>query len=160
MSERDSIYNLQDYATLDLTEEDADEPTPVAGIQDVTIVPQFEINQFYTADSTHIADQFQHEGSVNVEIGYSFFDGEVVKEWLGGSGAADGDMADTSDPQKYELTGEFLSRDGSQQISCTVEGITFPEMPIIAASRGENIQWDLSGTGEIVTGFDVDAPAE
>jgi hypothetical protein len=32
-----------------------------------------------------------------------------------------------------------------------VTGITFEEMPIIAVSRGEFIQWDLSGVGEDLT---------
>lgn len=155
---KDQLFSLQDYATLDLVEESADGATPVAGIQDVSIIPSESIETFYTADSTKVADKMSHEKVVQVDIGYSFFDGEVVKEWLGGSGTSATSWEDTSDPQRYEITGTFMSRDGSQQIDATVTGITFEEMPIFDASRGEYAQWDLSGEGEDITNFDVDEP--
>jgi hypothetical protein len=158
MSESE-IFTLQDFSTLDLSTDAGSTETPVAGIQDVTIIPNVSIETLYTADSIKVADKMQHEAAVNVEIGYAFFDGAVVEQWLGGSGSTGTSLTDTSDPQEYSITGTFDSRDDSMQINVTVEGITFEEMPIFDASRGEYAQWDLSGTGTDITNFDVSAPA-
>lgn len=157
---QDQIYRLQDYATLDLVEEDTDEPTPVAGLQDVEVVAAVSIETLYTADSIKPADKLQNEAVVNVEIGYSYFDPDVVNEWLGGEGQSATSWEDDSSPQTYELTGEFMSSDGSQQMSFTVEGITFEEMPLISASQGEFAQWDLSGEGMDISNFEVAEPPE
>ena len=148
-------YWLDDFTTLDL-ETDAATPTstPVAGIQDVEIIPSVSIEELYTGDSIKIEAKKQSEFSVDVNVGYSKWDSTVVEQWLGGGGEATGSsMADTSDPQKYQITGDFVSADGSTTLSVTVTGITFEEMPIIAASRGEFVQWDLSGSGEDITNF-------
>jgi hypothetical protein len=156
---RDKIYTLQNFETLDLTEADGDTATPVAGIQEVTLVTEMSMEQLYTADSIKIADQMQHEAAINVEIGFSFWDGEVAAQWLDGSGGNTAtSLTDTSKPQKYEISGTFQSRDTSQEISATVTGITFESMPLFEASRGEFVQWDLSGTGEDVTTYEVAAP--
>jgi hypothetical protein len=60
-------------------------------------------------------------------------------------------MSDQNDPQKYTASGEFTSVDGSTTYQWEITGITFEEMPILDFSRGEFIQWDLSGTGEDLT---------
>lgn len=153
------IFSLQDFSTLDLVTDPGDTATAVAGIQDVTIVPNVSMETLYTADSTKVADKMQHEYAVQVDVGFAYFDGDVVSEWLGGSGSTGSSWTDTSDPQEYEITGTFDSRDGSMQLNVTVEGITFEEMPIFDASRGEYAQWDLSGEGTDITNFDVSAPA-
>jgi hypothetical protein len=153
---RSNIYVLQNYNTLDLATDGGGTATPVAGIQEVTLVSEMSMEQLYTADSIKIADQMQHEAAINVEIGYSFWDGDVAAQWLGGGGdATSTSLSDTSKPQKYQITANFKSRDDGQQIDLTVEGITFESMPLIEASRGEFVQWDLSGTGEDVTNYDV-----
>jgi len=157
---KDTIYILDDFATLDLVEDDTDSATPVAGIQDVSIIPNAPIETLYTADSKKVADKFDHEHVVQVDIGYSFFDGEVAAQWLGGSGGTTATTwQDDSGPQHYELTGTFEARDGSQQIETTVSGITFEEMPLFDAARGEYAQWDLSGEGIDITNFEVVSPA-
>ena len=158
---KDQIYILDDYATLDLVEEDSDSATPVAGIQDVTIEASQSIETLYTADSAKVSDKFGHEHVVNVEIGYSFFDGEVVAQYLGGDGGTTAtSWEDSSDLQHYELTGTFEARDGSQQIEVTITGITFESMPIMDAARGEYAQWDLSGEGIDITNFEVVEPGD
>lgn len=150
-----NYYWLDDWTTLDLTEDDGDTDTPVAGIQDVTVVGNFSIDRHYTSDSVKIQAQKRHEFQVNVQIGYSNWDVSVAKEWLGGAGSDNTDVQDTSDPQKYSISGTFESTDHANQLDFTVTGITFEEMPIIDASRGEFVQWDLDGTGEDITGVDV-----
>lgn len=156
---RSQIYQLNDYETLDLTEASGDTATPVAGIQGVTAIPSASLESLYTGDSSKRADTFQHEFNVQVEINYAFFDGAVVEHWLGGSGSSGGSWTDTSDPQDFEITGDFRSRDGSNALEFTITGINFPEMPILDISRGEYAQWDLSGEGDDVTNFSVGTPS-
>lgn len=157
---RSQIYQLNDYDTLDLVETDSDTATPVAGIQSVVITGSQSLEFLFTGDSNKRADVFGHEHEVNVEIGYAFFDSEVVSQWLGGGGGTSASSwNDDSDPQLYELTADFRSRDGSQALDVTVSDIVFPEMPIVDLSRGEYAQWDLTGTGADITDFTVGSPA-
>lgn len=156
---RSSIYQLNDFDTLDLVEDSGSTSTPVAGIQNCVITPTASEETLFTGDSVKIADRFHHEHQVNVEIGYSFFDGAIVEHWLGGAGSSGGSWTDTSDPQTFELTADFRSRDGSNALTVTVESITFPEMVIADLSRGEYAQWDITGTGDDITGFAVGTPA-
>jgi len=150
---------LDDFTTLDL-KTTGDTTVGVAGIQDVTMTPSVSIEQLYSGDSTTIEEQFQHEFSVNVEIGFSLWDPVLSRQWLGGSGGTEsGSYTDTTQPQKFKIEGTFDSVGGDRTLGdtdpVTVEGITFEEMPIVDASRGEYIQWDLSGTGENIKNVDV-----
>jgi len=145
-----------DEATLTLETPGATS-VPIAGLQDLTVIPSVAIEQLYTGDSIKIDAQKQHEFEVQVEIGFSKWDLTLAEEWLGGSGTTGTSMSDTNDPQKYTASGEFTSVDGSLTYQWEVTGITFEEMPILDFSRGEFIQWDLSGTGEDLT--DLSAPA-
>lgn len=144
-------YFSDDFTTLDLSTPGGATATPVAGIQNVEIVPSVSIEELYTMESIKIDAQKQHEASVSVSIGYSKWDPEVAQQWLGGSGASGTSLSDTTDPQKYELSATFKQVDGADELNITIEGITFEEMPLIAASRGEYVQWDLEGAGEDVT---------
>jgi hypothetical protein len=145
-----------DQATLDMETEQADN-IPIAGIQDITLVPSVSIERLYTGDSIKIDSQKQHEFEVQVDIGFSKWDLSLAEEWLGGDGATGTAMADTNDPQKYTVSGDFTSVGGGTTYQWEVTGVTFEEMPIIDASRGEFVQWDLSGIGEDLT--DLSAPA-
>jgi hypothetical protein len=139
-----------DEATLSL-ETDSAVSVPIAGLQDLTVIPSVAIEQLYTGDSIKIDAQKQHEFEVQVEIGFSKWDLTLAEEWLGGPGATSTSMSDQNDPQKYTASGEFTSVDGALTYQWEVTGITFEEMPILDFSRGEFIQWDLSGTGEDLT---------
>jgi hypothetical protein len=139
-----------DEATLSLETESATS-VPIAGLQDLTVIPSVAIEQLYTGDSIKIDAQKQHEFEVQVEIGFSKWDLTLAEEWLGGSGATSTSMSDQNDPQKYTASGDFTSVDGALTYQWEVTGITFEEMPILDFSRGEFIQWDLSGTGEDLT---------
>jgi hypothetical protein len=139
-----------DEASLSL-ETDSGTSIPIAGLQDLTVIPSVAIEQLYTGDSIKIDAQKQHEFEVQVEIGFSKWDLTLAEEWLGGPGTTSTSMSDQNDPQKYTASGEFTSVDGSLTYQWEVTGITFEEMPILDFSRGEFIQWDLSGTGEDLT---------
>lgn len=145
---------IDDFTTLDMTTSDqTSTSTPVAGIQGVTIVPSVTVEQLYTADSIKIEEQKQFEAAVNVEIEYSLWDetAAVVQQWLGGAGSSATSLTDSSDPQKFEISGTFDSVGGDRTMDATVTGITFEEMPIIDGDRGEFLSRNLSGTGEDIT---------
>lgn len=143
-------YFLDGFSTLDLeTDEATPTSTPVAGIQDVTIVPNFSIERLYTADSVVVEEQKRHEFSVDVQIGFSKWDNTLAEQWLGGGGGSSStSLTDTSDTQKFAInTADFVSADGNTTLSINITGITFEEMPLVDAARGEYLQWDLQGTG-------------
>jgi formyltetrahydrofolate synthetase len=142
---------FSDDATLLLQTNDTSADIPIAGIQDIEIVPSVSIEQLYTGDSIKIDEQQQHEFEVSVDIGFSKWDLTLASEWLGGNLTTSTSMADNTDPQKYSVTSSFTEVNAGAEYEITVTGITFEEMPIIAVSRGEFIQWDLSGTGEDIT---------
>jgi len=152
-------YTLDDYSTLDLKLSGGD-TIPIAGIQEVSVVPSVSIERLMTADSIKTASKLQHEFMVDVSIGYSLWDPDVVRQWLDDSTAADGTddpvtMADDSSPTEYEIDVSFVSKADNDTVNATVEGITFEEMPIFDAGKGEFAQWDLDGTGDDLTGFEV-----
>lgn len=123
----------------------------VAGVQSVAISGGVNIERLFTADSIKIEEQKQSEATVNVEVGVSLWDYEFVREWLGGDGSASDTLTDTSDPQKFTLNVVTDSTGGDRTVDITVTGITFEEMPVLDASRGEFVEWSPSGTGEDMT---------
>jgi hypothetical protein len=144
---------FSDDATLTLKTSSGTD-VPIAGIQDIEVVPSVSIERLYTGDSIKIDSQQQHEFEVAVDIGFSKWDLDLAKEWLGGDGTSTTTLTDTTDPQKYKITSEFTEVNDGSTYKLEVTGITFEEMPIIAVSRGEFIQWDLSGIGEDVNTLD------
>jgi hypothetical protein len=141
---------FSDDATLTLETSGATS-VPIAGIQDIEVVPSVSIERLYTGDSIKIDSQQQHEFEVAVDIGFSKWDLSLADEWLGGSASTASSMTDTTDPQKYKIASTFTEVNNGATYDLEVTGITFEEMPIIAVSRGEFIQWDLSGVGEDLT---------
>jgi len=141
---------FSDDATLTL-ETSGSTSVPIAGIQDIEVVPSVSIERLYTGDSIKIDSQQQHEFEVAVDIGFSKWDLSLAEEWLGGAASTGTSMTDTTDPQKYKITSTFTEVNNGATYDLEVTGITFEEMPIIAVSRGEFIQWDLSGVGEDLT---------
>jgi len=145
-----------DDAALTTFETDEGTPTqiPIAGLQGVTITPSVSIEQLYTGDSIKIQEQKQHEFSVDVNIVYSKWDESFAKQWLGGEGSTAMSMTDTSDPQRFAInTFDPVSVGGGTTINSQVDGITFEEMPLFDGSRGEYVEWDLSGTGEDIVDY-------
>jgi hypothetical protein len=150
-------YWFSDFASLSL-QTPSGSTELAAGIKGATIEAEYQtLERLYTADSTKIEAQKQAEALVPIELNYVKFEPDFVKQWLGGSGgdATVTSLTDTSDPQKYVLNGDFDNADGSTQVNITVEGITFPSIPLIDADQDEFIEWGLSGAGEDVTTFDT-----
>jgi len=145
-----------DDAVLTLeTAESTPTEIPIAGLQSVEIIPTTSIEQLWTGDSIKIEAQKQQEFQVNVNIGFSKWDPIFAEQWLGGGGGTEANsMTDTSDPQKFSInTFDPVSVGGGTTVNIQVDGITFEEMPLFAASRGEYVQWDLEGTGEDIVDY-------
>jgi hypothetical protein len=150
-----NAYFFDDASLTFETDESSPTTVALAGLQEVEIIPSVSIEQLYTGDSIKIDSQKQHEFSVDVTIGFSKWDQALGEQWLGGSGGTTAtSMTDTTDPQKFNVnTYDPVSVGGGNTINIKVEGITFEEMPLAAASRGEYEQWDLNGTGEDITDY-------
>ncbi len=141
-----------DEGTLTVTEESGSTEVAVAGIQGITIEPEYgTLERLYTADSTQIESQKQAEAAVNVEIDYSKFDIDAAKQWLGGSGSSATSLTDTSDPTKFTVKVVSTSADEGIERTAEVTGVTFESWPLVDGSQGEFEEYNLSGTGETVS---------
>jgi len=146
-------YHLQDVQTLEL---EADTETiEVAGVRGVTITGSWEIDELFTADSGKVEALKQREFTVDVEIENALFDGEVVKEWLGGDGSSSTSVADNSDPATFTLTGEVDSTNAADTMEITVEQIVFPDLDLWDMDSEDFMERGLSGTGYDISNFDV-----
>jgi len=144
-------YWLNDFNTLELTTVGGTTDT-VAGIRGVTIEAEYQtLEHLYTADSTKRVNSKQAQANVPVSIEFAFFDGEFVKEWLGGEGATGTSLTDTSDPELFELNGNFRNDDGTKQIDVTVTDITFENIPVFDGSMDEFIIWSSCRRSRSVT---------
>jgi hypothetical protein len=155
---KSELFHSQDYKTLTVENEAATE-TVVAGLEGLTITPTTTTDQKYTADSSKIEDQISYEHAVNVEIETAYWDGDFAQEWLGGSGSSSSSWTDGSDPELFQIsTYTHDSRDDSIEITAEVDNITFEEIPLVEWSQGEYLSWNLSGTGEDIPNYTVEAP--
>jgi len=147
----DESYWFNDGA-LTVTNEADDTDLAIAGLKGVSIIPSFEMTQYYTADSTlwHVAKQYEH--GVAVEIDYAFFNIDAAQQWLGGEGNTSATATtDTSDPMKFGIERVDPSSKGTYERTTEVETVVFPEFPIVDGSQDEMEEYGLSGTGRSVT---------
>jgi len=147
----DESYFFNDGA-LTVTNEASDTTLTIAGLKGVTITPGFELNEYYTADSTlrHVVKQYEH--GVAVEIDYAFFNIEAAQQWLGGEGDTTATATtDTSDPMKFGVERVDPSAKGGYERTTEVEKVVFPEFPVVDGSQDEMEEYGLSGTGRSVT---------
>jgi len=125
----------------------ADTTVPIAGIQEVSIVPAYEHEELYTMDSSFRDTVKRYEHNVNVEITYAKFSVEAAQEWLGGEGATATASQDDSDPALFSIEDVTPSADDTFERTAVVENVVFPEFPVVEGSYGEYEEWDLSGSG-------------
>ena len=148
-------YWLDDYTTLELATAGGGSTDYVAGIQGITVTPNVSMEHLYTADSIKKETSKQQEFMADVEINFSIWDPEFVREWLGGDGSAASSMTDTSDPQEFEFTASLDSVSGDETVDMTVTQITFESIPVFDADRGEFAEWGLTGEAGDITDFTI-----
>jgi len=144
MSSEEAIWS--NARTLSV-QNSADETVPIAGIQEVSIVPAYEHEELYTMDSSFRDTVKRYEHNVNVEITYAKFSVEAAQEWLGGEGATATASQDDSDPALFSIEDVTPSDKGAFERTAVVENVVFPEFPVVEGSYGEYEEWDLSGSG-------------
>lgn len=149
-------YKLEDFQTLQLSTPSGSE-TFVAGIQNTVITPQFEYTDLYTADSILREATRRSNAEVNVEIGWSLFNVELIKNNIGEPGTSGTTIADSSDVPLFELEFEVESEGGDRTLGpVTVENLRFDDdPPLFDGSQGEWVEWSGTMIGENVTGVDV-----
>jgi len=104
--------------------------------------------EFFSADSV-LRDAVQHSEKVPVVVfTIGSWDIELHKQWLGGSGTSSTGLVDTSDPQKFDITGEVTPAGGSTKWEVQVLGVTIPTLPLFTASRNEFLNEELEGRGD------------
>jgi len=136
-------------ATLTVTTEGGND-VPIAGLQDLEIIPGYEHEELFTLDSTFRDNVKRYEHNVSVDITYAKFDLTAAQEWLGGEGATATSSQDSNDPELFTIEDVSQSADGTYERTTVVEKVHFPEFPILSKSYGEFEEWDLSGTGRTV----------
>jgi len=150
MSGSEALWFNDGALTVTNAKDDSD--IVLAGLKGITITPSFEINKYYTADSTFRNTAKQYEHDVSVEIEYAFFSLDVAGQWLGGQGTTTATAStDTSDPMRFDIEVITQSADGTWERTAAVSNVIFPEMPIVDGSQDEFEEFGLSGSGDEVT---------
>lgn len=138
---------LGNSMTLSMEREDATS-IPIGRITGVEIRMKANEIEYFTADQT-TRDDVSHTQRVPVVSGtIGSWDVLMAKSWLGGSGTNSTGLVDTSDPQKFKITGSVLPKGGSSRLEAEVIGATFPTMPIFSASLDEYIGLEIEGRGD------------
>jgi len=134
-------------------ETDSGTAIAIAGVTDITIVPAYEIEELYTADSTLREYAKQYEHNVSVELTVQKWDVTAAQEWLGGEGASATASQDTADPEKFTVEVVTPSADGGTTFERTaaVGEVVFSDWPMVDGSYGEYESYDLSGSGKELT---------
>jgi len=110
-----------------------------------------------SADTTVTRDEVKRrEVEVEVEFTIVEFNEELAQYWLNGSSTTANTITDTTNVAEYDITLEqnMTDHDGSsgdESLKAVVDGVDFPEMPILELAEGEFNEHSLSGTGTGVT---------
>lgn len=121
---------------------------PVGELQEVEVRVEVNEVEHFSAETTKREDVKHTEKVPVVSATISAWDTALIQQWLGGSGASSTGLTDTTDPQKFTLTGSVTPSGGSTPLEAEVVGVTFAEMPIFSASRNEFVGKELEGRGD------------
>lgn len=135
--------------TMDLAMEREDATSiPIGLIKSVEVRLEAEETEYFSGDST-LREAVAHSQRVPVINGtVGSWDVAMAKAWLGGSGTTSTGLVDTTDPQKFTLTGEVTPVGGSTKYEVECVGVTMPTLPIFSANEDEFIGLDIEGRGD------------
>lgn len=120
----------------------------VGKVKSVEMMIEVTETEFFSADST-LRDAVQHSEKVpTVTFSIAAWDIELHKQWLGGSGTASTGLVDTTDPQKFTITGEVTPVGGSAKWEVEIVGVTIPTLPLFSASENEFLEEEFDGRGD------------
>lgn len=123
----------------------------IGSLQEVEISVEANENEYFSADQTTREDVKHTEKVPVVTATIGSFDVSLLQQWLGGSGASSTGLVDTSDPQKYQITGSVTPSGGSTKLEAQVTGVTIANMPMFSASRNEFLGKEIEGRGDDIT---------
>jgi len=121
---------------------------PVGKTQSLEMRLEAEENEYFSADST-LRDAVKHTERVPVvTFSVGAWDVELAKQWLGGSGTSSTGIVDTSDPQKFDISGSINSVGGTSSWDVDILGVTIPTLPMFTMSRDEFLNEEFQGRGD------------
>lgn len=137
-------------ATVTKTDPTTPRTVPVGSLKQVQITVEAEHVELTSADTILREDVAKRNLNVGVVVGVAAFDAQMVREWLGGDGAAAASPADNNSVAKFDIVGSITSPGGTT-IEATVEDVYFPSLPVMDAQEGNWVQHNLEGDGATVT---------
>jgi hypothetical protein len=135
--------------TID-TEDTSPVSVPVGSLQQVQIIANAEHVELTSADTTKRDDVAKRNFGVDVTVGVAAFDMTIVEEWLGGDGSSSSSYTDDNSVALFTVAGSVTGSDGTTH-TATVDGVYFPQMPIIDAQEGQWVRHNVQGDGADVT---------
>ena len=98
---------------------------PIGKTQGLEMRVEVTETEYFSADTT-LREAVQHSEKVPVVVfRVGAWDVALHKQWLGGSGATSTGLVDSSDPQKFDITGEITPVGGSK-FEVEITGVTIP----------------------------------
>jgi hypothetical protein len=148
-------YFGDDIATFSV---EIDSTTVTAGkVKDVSITASGEHTNLFSADSVKRQEVKRSEVTIDVEFTVVEFNEELAQYWLqGDSSTTSTNINDDSNVAQFDVTIEQNMTDhsgesGDESLKAVVNGVDFPEMPILELAEGEFNEHSFSGTGTGVT---------
>lgn len=132
------------------TEDTTPVQIPVGSLKQVTVTVEAEHVELTSADTILREDVAKRNLNVSVNAGVAAFDSTIVREWLGGEGAAANSPVDDNSVAKFQLVGSITSSNGNT-IQATVTGLYFPSLPVMDAQEGQWVQHNYEGDGKTIT---------
>jgi len=119
--------------------------------QSVEMMVEVTETEHFSADTT-LREAVQHSEKVPVvTFALGAWDIALHKQWLGGSGTSSTGLVDTTDPQKFTITGSVQPVGGSAAFEVEITGVTIPTLPMFSASRNEFLEEEFEGRGDDLT---------
>lgn len=123
---------------------------PVASLKQVMVRLDGEHVELDSADTIFREDVAKTSLRVHVIVGFAAFDTTLIKEWMGGDGAAASSPTDDNSVAKFDITGSVTSSDGTT-ITATIEDVHFPQVPVFDANESQWIQHNIEGDGRTIS---------
>jgi hypothetical protein len=131
------------------------------GVKDVVITPVGEHTNLFDAESVKRREVRRSEVTVDVEFTIVEFNNELAAYWLEGNDSADPStptsINDTSEVAQFDITleqdmTETTGTSGDPKgLKADVDGVDFPELPLLELAEGEFNEHSFSGTGDDAT---------
>jgi len=136
-----------DTATISIATESGTSIT-VGMLQELEVSVEVSETEYFSADTT-LREATQHSEKVPIcRFVIGEWDIALHKQWFGGSGTSSTGLVDTTDPQKFDITGTIKSVGGASSWDVDILGVTIPTLPMFTMSRDEFLNEEFQGRGD------------